>query len=124
MAMTGVLRPGHGAIRVLDLDEAVHHYRDIMGLVETGRDAQGRVYLKCWDERDHNSVVLRQADRAGIDFFGFKVRDKATLNQLEADLRACDHRCGATATVSNLATDENACCGADQGADVDRKSVV
>lgn len=88
MAMTGVLRPGHGAIRVLDLDEAVRHYRDIMGLVETGRDAQGRVYLKCWDERDHNSVVLRQADRAGIDFFGFKVRDKATLNQLEADLRA------------------------------------
>ncbi|UCV02776.1 catechol 2,3-dioxygenase [Azonexus sp. IMCC34842] len=88
MAMTGVLRPGHGAIRVLDLEAAVHHYRDIMGLVETGRDAQGRVYLKCWDERDHNSVVLRQAERAGLDFFGFKVRDKATLDKMEADLRA------------------------------------
>jgi catechol 2,3-dioxygenase len=88
MAMTGVLRPGHGAIRVLDLEEAVNHYRDIMGLVETGRDAQGRVYLKCWDERDHNSVVLRQAERAGLDFFGFKVRDKATLDKLDADLRA------------------------------------
>ena len=88
MAMTGVLRPGHGAIRVLDLDEAVHHYRDILGLVETGRDAQGRVYLKCWDERDHNSVVLRQADHAGIDFFGFKVLDTATLNKLDSDLRA------------------------------------
>lgn len=88
MAMTGVLRPGHGAIRVLDLEEAVHHYRDILGMVETGRDAQGRVYLKCWDERDHNSVVLRQADRAGLDFFGFKVLDKATLYKLEADLQA------------------------------------
>ncbi len=88
MAMTGVLRPGHAQIRVMDLEEGVHHYRDIMGLVETGRDAQGRVYLKCWDEMDHNSVVLRQADRAGIDFAGFKVLDKATLEKLDADLRA------------------------------------
>ena len=43
MAMTGVLRPGHVQIRVLDLEEGVRHYRDIMGLEETGRDAQGRV---------------------------------------------------------------------------------
>ena len=88
MAMTGVLRPGHGQIRVLDLEEGVRHYRDVLGLVETGRDAQGRVYLKCWDERDHHSVVLRQADHAGIDFFGFKVLDKATLDKLDADLIA------------------------------------
>ena len=88
MALTGVLRPGHAQIRVLDLEAAVHHYRDVMGLVETGRDAQGRVYLKCWDERDHNSVILRQADRAGIDFFAFKVLDKATLEKLDADLQA------------------------------------
>ena len=38
-------------VAMLDLEEAVHHYRDILGMVETGRDAQGRVYLKCWDER-------------------------------------------------------------------------
>lgn len=88
MAMTGVLRPGHGQIRVMDLEEGVRHYRDVLGLVETARDAQGRVYLKCWDERDHHSVVLRQADRAGIDFFGFKVLDKATLEKLDSDLRA------------------------------------
>ena len=88
MAMTGVLRPGHGQIRVLDLEEAVTHYRDVLGLVETGRDAQGRVYFKCWDERDHSSVILREADRAGIDFFGFKVLDKATLDKLDADLQA------------------------------------
>ncbi|MBS1191410.1 MAG: catechol 2,3-dioxygenase [Rhodocyclaceae bacterium] len=88
MAMTGVLRPGHAQVRVLDLEEGVKFYRDVLGLVETGRDAQGRVYLKCWDERDHNSVILRQADRAGIDFFAFKVLDKATLEKLDSDLRA------------------------------------
>lgn len=88
MAMTGVLRPGHTQIRVLDLDEGVHFYRDVLGLQETGRDEQGRVYLKCWEERDHHSVILSQEDSAGIDFFGFKVLDDETLATLEADLQA------------------------------------
>jgi len=87
MAMTGVLRPGHAQLRVLNLEEGVRHYRDVLGMVETGRDAQGRVYLKCWDERDHNSLILREADSAGIDFFAFRVLDAATLDKLEADLR-------------------------------------
>ncbi len=88
MAMTGVLRPGHAVLRVLDLDESVKFYTDVMGLKETGRDKSGRVYFKCNDERDHNSFVIRQADRAGLDHFGFKVLDKATLGKLESDLKA------------------------------------
>lgn len=88
MAMTGVLRPGHIQIRVLDLNVSRKFYRDVVGLVETGTDAQGRVYFKCWDERDHHSIVLRQADRSGVDFVGFKVLDTATLRQLEAAVRA------------------------------------
>ena len=46
------------------------------------------MYFKCWDERDHNSYVIRQSDRAGLDFFGFRVLDKATLEKLDADLQA------------------------------------
>lgn len=88
MALTGVLRPGHAQIRVLDLEDGVTFYRDVLGLVETGRDAQGRVYFKCWDERDHHSFVIRQAESAGLDFFGFKVLDRDTLGRLEADLKA------------------------------------
>lgn len=88
MAMTGVLRPGHAQLRVMNLEEAVHHYRDIMGLIETGRDAEGRVYLKCREEVDHHSIVLREADTAGLDFIGFKVLNEATLDQLEADLKS------------------------------------
>lgn len=88
MAMSGVLRPGHAALRVLDLDEAVHFYTNVLGLLETGRDSFGRVYFKAWDERDHSSLILRQDDRAGIDFFGFKVLDIPTLDKLEADVKA------------------------------------
>ena len=88
MAMTGVLRPGHISLRVLDLEEGINFYKNTLGLIETGRDDQGRVYFKTWDERDHNSVLIREADQAGLDFFGFKVLDKASLDKLEADLQA------------------------------------
>ena len=33
-----VSRPGHVALRVLDLEESVHHYVNVIGLIETGRD--------------------------------------------------------------------------------------
>jgi catechol 2,3-dioxygenase len=89
MAMTGVLRPGHVVVRVLDLDESVDFYTNVLGLKETGRDNAGRVYFKCWDERDHNSFVIRKADRAGLDCMGFKVQNDAVLNELEGRLR--DH---------------------------------
>ena len=75
MAMTGVLRPGHISLRVLDLEEGINFYKNVLGLVETGRDAQGRVYFKAWDEREHNSVLIREAD-------------KATLDKLDGDLQA------------------------------------
>ncbi len=88
MAMTGVLRPGHISLRVLDLEEGINFYKNTLGLVETGRDNQGRVYFKSWDERDHNSVLIREADQAGVDFFAFKVADKATLEKLDGDLKA------------------------------------
>lgn len=88
MAVSGVLRPGHAAIRVLDMEESTHFYGDVLGLVETGRDSLGRVYYRAWDEPDHNSIVLCPADRAGIEFFGFKVDSPETLDKLEADLRA------------------------------------
>ena len=87
MAMTGVLRPGHAVVRVLDLDESVKFYTDVMGLKETGRDQSGRVYFKTHAERDHNSFVIRKADRAGMDCFAFKVLNKATLDTLEGRLR-------------------------------------
>ena len=88
MAMTGVLRPGHISLRVLDLEEGINFYKNTLGLVETGRDGQGRVYFKAWDEREHNSVLIREAESAGVDFFAFKVADKATLDKLDADLQA------------------------------------
>ncbi len=88
MAMTGILRPGHVQIRVLDIEEALNHYIENMGLIETDRDDQGRVYLKCWDEQDKYSVILEASDRSGMDHMAFKVATVQDLNHYEAKVRA------------------------------------
>ena len=87
MAISGVLRPGHVQMRVMDMEKSVKFYTDVVGLIETGRDDSGRVYFKTWDERDHNSLILREADSPGLDFYGLKVLDVATLDKLEKDLK-------------------------------------
>ncbi len=84
----GVMRPGHVQIRVLDMDEALKHYVELLGLIEVDRDDQGRVYLKGWTEVDKFSVVLREADEAGMDFMGFKCLDESVLDNLHEDLKA------------------------------------
>ena len=84
----GVMRPGHIQLRVLDMAKALEHYVELLGLIEMDRDEQGRVYLKAWSEVDKFSVVLREADEAGMDFMAFMVIDEATLGLLTEDLVA------------------------------------
>ncbi|KEA63928.1 Catechol 2,3-dioxygenase [Marinobacterium lacunae] len=101
----GIMRPGHVQIRVLDLDEAIKHYVDLLGLIETDRDAQGRVYLKGWTEVDKFSVVLREADTAGMDFMGFKCISEDVVNARREELQAfgCE--------VENIPEGELSGCG-------------
>jgi len=82
----GVMRPGHIQIRVLDMEEAVVHYRDRLGLIEVRRDSENRAYFKGWTEMDAFSVVLREADEPGMDFVGFKVESADALASLKQDL--------------------------------------
>lgn len=105
MAMKGVLRPGHVSLRMLDLDEALKHYCERLGLEEVDRDEQGRVYLKGWDEQDYFSLVLREADAPGMDFMAFKVDSPETLKSFEQQLR--DHGL----EVENIPAGELKHCG-------------
>ena len=105
MALSAVLRPGHVGLRVLDLDAALKHYRDSLGLIETARDAQGRIYLKGWDELDWFSVVLREADAPGMDYMAFKVLNATHLARYEAALKAFG------STVERIPAGELAHCG-------------
>ena len=49
---------------------------------ETGRDRQGRVYFKAWDERDHHCLAIRYDPRVGLDRVSFKVEFEDDLDDL------------------------------------------
>ena len=87
MAITGVLRPGYIQLRVLEMDKALVHYVDRIGLDKVSEGPDGRVYLKAWDEFDRHSFILRQADTAGVDVMGFKVDSTKSLDQFEARIK-------------------------------------
>jgi catechol 2,3-dioxygenase len=101
----GVMRPGHIQLRVLDIEEALKHYRDLIGLIEVHRDAKGRVYLKGWTEVDKFSVVLREADQPGMDFVSYKCVSEAVVDQLRDELVAFG------CNVEDIPADELDGCG-------------
>ena len=107
MAITGVLRPGHVAIRVREMEPAVRHYTEVLGLIETARDAQGRVFLKAWDEHDHHSVVLREAADPGMDYMGWRVDSSASLDRLAAGVE----RSGLASEMNWIAAGEHPMTG-------------
>lgn len=81
MAIKGILRAGFIQMRVLDLKAAVDYYRDVIGLDVVGTTADGRVMLKDFDEFDHHSLILREAQSPGMDYMGFKAEDEALLDK-------------------------------------------
>lgn len=91
MAHSGVMRPGHCSIRVMEMEPALTHYVEHLGMIKADEDDQGRVYLKAWDEHDSFSIVLREADSPGMDFMGFKTHGVAELDRLTAKLNEAGH---------------------------------
>lgn len=87
MALRGVLRPGFVQVRVLDRKQSLEHYRDRVGLDLVSEPPDGRIYLKGYDEFDRHSVVLREADRPGLDLMGWKVDSDGTLTEFEHRLK-------------------------------------
>lgn len=88
MTINGVLRTGEVCIRVMDLGAAREHYGERIGLLETIREDDGTTYYKGWDEHDLYSLVIRPADRPGVEHVAFKVLDDATLDEVAGRLSA------------------------------------
>ncbi|MDB5080619.1 MAG: Catechol 2,3-dioxygenase [Chloroflexi bacterium] len=83
----GVFRTGYVQLRVPDLAVATKYYTEVLGLVETDREAD-RVYLKGWDEHDHHSLILRQDAQPGLDHFALKTESPEDLGIFENKLEA------------------------------------
>lgn len=78
-----ILRLGHAALRVLDLEAARAFYVEVLGFVEVERE-KGRLYLRGVEEFDLWSLCLRQADTPGLDHFALRVDSEKELDRLEA----------------------------------------
>ena len=61
MRMSDIMRMGRLELRVLDLEESIDYYKNVIGLHVTGIE-NGRAYLKAWDEYDHHSIILQESD--------------------------------------------------------------
>lgn len=83
-----IMRLGHVRLRVMDMEKALHHYTEVLGMLESGRDPQGRVYLRGWDEWDSYSLVLSLAERAGVDHIAFKLASDDDLDVFAARVAA------------------------------------
>jgi catechol 2,3-dioxygenase len=101
----GILRLSHLELRVTDLELAAAYYTEVLGLLEVERDEE-RAHLKCWDEHDHHSLVLRAHPTSGLEHLSFKVERPDDLEELET--AAIRHGC----TVRRLAAGEEAGQGA------------
>lgn len=78
----GVMRIGHASLKVMDMQAAVKHYEDVIGMKVTHRSNDGAVYLKCWDEWDKYSLALTPSDRAGLNHVAYKVEADSDLDVL------------------------------------------
>ncbi len=75
-----ILRLSHVEIRVPDLELATAYYTEVVGMYETAREPD-RVFLKCWDEHQHHSLILRFAPTYGLDHMGWKVESREDLDE-------------------------------------------
>lgn len=84
----GVMRIGHVALRVMDMEAALKHYENVVGMKVTHKDDKGNVYLKCWDEWDKYSVILSLADHAGMNHVAYKVKSDQDLDVFRTAIEA------------------------------------
>ncbi|MFN8483292.1 MAG: 3,4-dihydroxyphenylacetate 2,3-dioxygenase [Anaerolineae bacterium] len=76
-----IVRAAHAEVRVTDLGRAQTFYVDVLGFVETARDAE-RIYLRGYEEREHHSLILRHAASPGLGHIAFHVASSADLDEL------------------------------------------
>ena len=94
-----VMRLGYVHIRVTDLDAAINHYSNTLGM-KTMHQEGGKVYFKSWDEQDHHSVVIEEGG-VGLVKLGYKVTSSDDLAAFEKRIQQFG------ATSERMSTGEN-----------------
>ena len=81
--MSGIMRLGHVDINVLDINESRDYYENIIGMEVTREDSDGTLYLKCWDEWDKYSLILRPSEEATYNKVAYKVEKDSDIDDFK-----------------------------------------
>ncbi|MBV8708476.1 MAG: VOC family protein [Acidobacteriaceae bacterium] len=68
------------------LDESVAFFKTLMGLSETARKGRS-VYLRCWGEHYHSSLILTESDRPALGHAAWRTR---SAEDLQAAVKAIE----------------------------------
>ena len=79
-----IIRFSHAEFAVRDIKSSLQFYSDVLGLVVSNDDGQGRVYLRAMEERCHHCIALTESDSPGCTALGFKVFDNSDLTKIES----------------------------------------
>src|SRR2546423_4467483 len=69
------------------LDASVAFFKDVMGLEESGREGDS-VYLRCWGDYYHSSLVLTAADNPGLGHGAWRTFGAEELEQAAAAIES------------------------------------
>jgi catechol 2,3-dioxygenase len=71
---------GHIEITTPKLEESTRFFVDVLGLEESAREGNS-VYLRCWGEWFHNSVILTEGPEPTLVHIGWRTEGQAELEQ-------------------------------------------
>jgi catechol 2,3-dioxygenase len=77
---------GHAELRVTDLDASRAFFTEMVGL-GVSAETDGQVYLRAWQDWDHHTVLLTQADESGLEHVAWRVEKPEDLYEYEQRLK-------------------------------------
>ncbi|MEM9954858.1 MAG: 3,4-dihydroxyphenylacetate 2,3-dioxygenase [Chloroflexota bacterium] len=80
-----IVRLSHIELGVTDLARSKSFYVDTLGMIIT-EETEDTLYLRCLEERNHHSFVLREVDEPTVFRMGYKVFSEADLDTLASHL--------------------------------------
>ena len=77
---------GHAELKVTDLAASREFFTEVMGLYVSD-ETDDQVYLRAWQDWDHHTLVLTQADESGLGHVAWRVTGPDDLAGHEAQLK-------------------------------------
>lgn len=76
----------HAELRVTDLGASREFFTDVLGLFVSDEDDQ-HVYLRAWQDWDHHTLKLTQAETSGLEHVAWRVDGPGALATYERELK-------------------------------------